>query len=213
MSLMRRAPAVLAIVCLAACDNDPGDKIAADHRAQARNSQTAARELFDGLCAQRELDAERCACLRTRMLGEGTRALAFIGASYGGDLQAAADAAAQMDEAARAAAIAAYFAADAACAASGPDDDAGDSMPSAPATLDDVRASCRPAMADVCVCRAQALERAIGDGAFDAAVAINTGDTARLESLARGRAPGWADLAASAYARTSAPCVMLAGVR
>lgn len=214
-AVIRRAAAALLLLAATACGDDSGAKIAADHRTEARNSQTYARELFDGLCARRALSEPRCTCLRTRMLDQGARAVAFIGASYGGDLDAAAAASEQLDEAGRAAAIDAYFAADAVCAAEEaraaglarlPDGAA----PPAEATLDDVRASCRSGAAELCVCRARALEQAIGDGALAAAVAINSGDEARLQSLARGRGEDWAEAALAAYARTAAPCIVQA---
>lgn len=214
-ALIRRAAALFLAAALAACGDDPDAKIAADHQAQARNSQAYAREMFDGLCARRGLSEPRCTCLRTRVLTLGARATAFIGASYGGDLEAAAATAGELDETARTQAIETYFSADAACEAE--ERRIGGSMPAdgapapASATLEDVRASCRPAMADVCACRAEALERAIGDGALAAAVAMNSGDEAALRGVAQGREDGWMDQAIAAYARTSAPCIVLAG--
>lgn len=211
-TVIRGAVALLVCLALAACGDDPDAKIAADHEAAARNSQAYARTLFDGLCARRNLSELRCTCMRTRLLDQGARAVAFIGASYGGDLEAAGEASAELDEAQRAAAIEAYFTADAACMAEEERAASLTRVPDGPAppaaTLDDVRDSCQPSMQAICVCRAEALRDAIGDGAIAAAVAINSGDEAQLQALARGREDGWLDAVVSAYARTSAPCIV-----
>ncbi len=207
-------PILLASLALSGCGDDARDKIESGHTPPARNTQTYARELFDGLCRARDFAAAECDCMRTRMLRSGTRALAFIGATYGGDLAAAAEAGAELDEDQRTAATEAYLNAETLClnqrAPDAPDPDA---PPVPAATLADVRASCRPAMAEICACRAEALREAVGDGAFEAAIAINSGARGDLQSLDEGREEGWADRAADLYARTSAPCIIQAAGR
>ncbi len=215
------------LLLLAACGpgDDPRDKIAAGPGGEVRNTQTYAREMFDAMCMQRGIGAVECTCMRGRMLRSGTRAMAYAGATYGGDLSAAVDIGEAMTEPERAAAIQAFFTAEAACLrTAAPDPDGGPALPGAgpggdappapaTATLADVRASCSPAMAEICACRAQALRQSVGDGAYEAAIAINRGAPAALRQLASGREPGWADMTAEAYARTSAPCIVQAANR
>jgi hypothetical protein len=189
------------------------DKITGARAPAGRNTQTEALELMLGLCARRGFSDAECGCMRTAMLDAGTRAMAYVGANYGGDFAAASEIALEMDAGARSAAIRAYLDAEQVCL-----------TPSAPAlapgapvssgvtvTLADIRASCRPAMAEICACRAEALQSAVGDGALEAALAINRNDRAGLERAASGREDGWAEAIADAYARTSAPCIVQAG--
>jgi hypothetical protein len=222
--LAKRALALGAVLAvIAACGQDSvEDKIEVAHEGAARNTQTYATGLFEDLCAARAIDDTACACMRDRMLRAGTKAMAFVGATYGGNLAEAAATAEAMDAAELATAIQAYVTAETVCRdmLSGPGNAAGNGTgseanngaggdgPAPPATLDDVRASCQPAMAEVCACRARALEQTLGDGAYEAAIAINTGSRARLDQLAARREEGWAGLAADAYARTSAPCIV-----
>ena len=207
------------LILLAGCGRtDPNDPGAADRGPQAREGQVEAQALFNQLCSVRGFGEARCACMRERMDELGPDAIALVGAAYSGDWARAAALEAEMDGAEREAAVDAYLAAEAACAdqAAGQPSAAANGAPAEaapPATLDDVRASCRPAMEDVCACRARALERVLGDGAFEAAIAINEGSRARLDSVAAGREPGWADQAVDAYVRTSATCIAQGGGR
>jgi predicted small lipoprotein YifL len=216
----RAALAALAsLILLAGCGRTgPNDPEAADRGSDGREGQAEAQTLFNQLCTVRGFGEARCACMRERMDELGPDAVALVGAAYSGDWARAAALEAEMDGAEREAAVDAYLAAEAACAdqAAGQPPAAASGAPAEPtppATLDDVRASCRPAMEGVCACRARALERILGDGAFEAAIAINEGSRARLDTVAAGREPGWANLAVSAYARTSASCIAQAGDR
>lgn len=225
------APAMLAaLILLGGCDlifgeRDPlermRDKISGDYRPESRNTQTEAVELMAALCDRRGFSEPECGCVRDAMLDAGTQAMAYVGANYGGDLVAAAEIAQKLEPAERSAAIAAYLAAEQTCRApvapapraSDPDSPNAIAPATPDVTLADIRASCRPAMAEICVCRAQTLDSAVGDGGMAAALAINRNDAAGLARLAEGRGDGWAEAVADAYARTSAPCIVQASRR